>query len=135
MRRGMSLFVLAIVSVAGIAAAQTARLSADEARRELFGVELIGVNEADGGDWRECIEPNGRTVFRRGAESLEGRLNIQPSGQACFDYGAAGGLACFAVVREGDNYRFGDFVTREVRRGVRDCGAANDAYVRLGADS
>ena len=49
MRRGMSLIVLAIVSVAGIAAAQSARLTADEARRELFGVELIGVNRFEEG--------------------------------------------------------------------------------------
>ena len=135
MRRGMSLIVLAIVSVASIAAAQSARLTAEEARRELFGVELIGVNETAGDEWRECIEPSGRTVFRRGDESLEGRLDIRPNGQACFNYGPLGGQACFEVVREGANYRFGDFVTRSVRRGVRECGAATGAYVRLGADS
>jgi hypothetical protein len=38
MRRVMSLIVLAVVSAAGIAAAQTARLSAEQARAELFGV-------------------------------------------------------------------------------------------------
>jgi hypothetical protein len=37
MRRGLSLIVLAVVSAAGIATAQTARLTAEEARRELYG--------------------------------------------------------------------------------------------------
>ena len=135
MRRGMSLFVLAIVSVASVAVAQTARLSAAEARRELFGVELAGVNETYGDEWRECIEPGGRTVYTRGGERLQGRLEIRPDGQACFKYPPETAWSCYGVVREGENYRFDDFVTRTVRRGVRDCGAATGAYVRLGADS
>lgn len=135
MRRGMSLIVLAIVSVAGIAAAQTARLTAAEVRCELFGVELAGVNETYGDEWRECIEPSGRTVYTRGDERLAGRLEIRPDGQACFIYPPETGWSCFSVVREGENYRFDAFVTRTVRRGVRECGVANDAYVRLGAES
>lgn len=135
MRRGMSLFVLAIVSGASIAAAQTARLTAEEARRELLGVELAGVNETYGDEWRECIEPGGRTVYQRGDERIEGRLQIRPDGQACFRYTSESGWNCFSVLREGENYRFDDFVTRTVRRGVRECGAASGAYVRLGADS
>lgn len=66
MRRGMSLIVLLVVSAAGIATAHTARLTAEEARRELYGVELAGVNELAGDQWSECIEPGGRTVYRRG---------------------------------------------------------------------
>ncbi|MBX3430631.1 MAG: hypothetical protein KF779_13700 [Hyphomonadaceae bacterium] len=135
MRRGLSLFVLAIVSAAGIAAAQTARLTAEEARRELFGVELAGVNEVVGDEWRECIEPSGRTVYRRGGRVLEGRLVVQPDGQACFNYPPDSDWSCFGVVREGENYRFDSFVTRTVRRDVRACGAANDTLVRLGAES
>jgi len=66
MRRCISLFVVAIAAVAGIASAQTARLTAEQARAELFGVELAGVNESVGDEWRECIEPTGRTVYDRG---------------------------------------------------------------------
>lgn len=135
MRRGMSLIVLAIVSAAGIAAAQTARLTAEEAERELYGVELAGVNEVAGDQWSECIEPGGRTIYRRGAEVQEGRLEIRPDGQACFIYPPDAHWSCFAVTREGENYRFDAFITRTVRRDVRDCGAANDAFVRLGASS
>lgn len=135
MRRGLSLIVLAVVSAAGIAAAQTARLTAEEARAELFGVELAGVNESAGDEWTECIEPGGRTVYRRGGEVQEGRLEIRPDGQACFNYPPDTYESCFAVTREGENYRFDAFITRTVRRGVRECGAVNDAFVRLGAAS
>jgi hypothetical protein len=129
----MSLIVLAAVSVAGIAAAQTARLSAEQARAELFGVELAGVNESVGDEWRECIEPSGRTVYERGGERREGRLEIRPDGQACFNYPPETQWSCFNVDREGENYRFDDFVTRAIRRGVRECPAVGGAYVRLGA--
>lgn len=135
MRRGLSLIVLAAVSVAGIAAAQTARLTAEEARRELFGVELAGVNEAEGDKWRECIEPGGRTVYERGGDVVEGRLEIRPDGQACFNYPPETGWSCFDVVREGPNYRFDSFLTRTVRRGVSRCEPIGGAYVRLGAAS
>jgi hypothetical protein len=134
MQRGVSLFVLFVTATMGIAAAQTARLTADEARRELFGVELAGVNESAGDDWRECIEPSGRTVYERGGEVREGRLEIRPDGLACFNYPPDAHWSCFNVVREGDGYRFDSFVTRTVRRGVHECGSANDAYVRLGAE-
>ncbi|MCX7359823.1 MAG: hypothetical protein NT015_17000 [Alphaproteobacteria bacterium] len=76
-----------------------------------------------------------RPHYQRGGERLEGRLEIRPNGQACFQYGPDAGSACFNVMREGENYRFGDFVTRTVQRGVREGGAASGAYVRLGADS
>lgn len=133
MRRGTSLFVVAIVAVAGIASAQTARLTAEQARAELFGVELAGVNESVGDEWRECIEPSGRTVYDRGGERREGRLEIRPDGQACFNYPPETQWSCFGVEREGENYRFDAFVTRTIRRGVRECPAVGGAYVRLGA--
>lgn len=135
MRRGLSLYVLLIVSLGGIASAQALRLTADEARRELFGVELAGVNEVAGDEWRECIEPGGRTLYQRGAEVREGRLEIRPDGQACFHYPPDADWSCFAVARDGRNYRFDAFITRTVRRGVSDCGVSRDAYVRLGAAS
>lgn len=135
MRREMSPLVLLIVSAVGIATAQTARLSAEEARGELFGVELASVNESAGDEWSECIEPGGRTVYRRGGEAREGRLEIRPDGQACFNYPPDADWSCFAVTREDENYRFDSFITRTVRRGVRECGGVNDAFVRLGASS
>lgn len=135
MARGMSLIVLLVVSAAGIAMAQTGRLTAEEARRELYGVELAGVNELAGDQWSECIEPGGRTIYRRGGQAQEGRLEIRPDGRACFNYPPDTYHSCFAVTREGENYRFDSFVTQTVRRNVRDCGSVNDAFVRLGASS
>jgi hypothetical protein len=135
MRRGLSLFVLFAVSAVSMAAAQAAHLSADEARRELYGVELAGVNESAGDQWRECIEPSGRTVYERAGVVQEGRLEIRPDGQACFNYPPDAYWSCFNVVREGENYRFDAFVTRVVRRGVDHCEPVGGAYVRLGAES
>ena len=88
-----------------------------------------------GTHWNECIEPERRTVYRRGGEVLEGRLEIRPDGQACFNDPPESDWLCFAATRESEHYRFGAFVTRTVRRGVRDRGEAHDAYARLGADS
>jgi hypothetical protein len=133
MRLSKPLLALILFVSAGAAAAQTARLTADEARAELFGVELAGVNETFGDEWSECIEPGGRTLYRRGGEVQEGRLEITSDGEACFTYRGDPYSSCFAVLREGANYRFDAFVTRVVRRGVTSCGSAADAYVRHGA--
>jgi hypothetical protein len=108
---------------AGAAAAQTAILTAAEVRTELFGVRLSGVNEVLGAPWEECIEPGGRTVYRFAGTVMEGRLTIESDGLACFAY-ADDGFAqrsCFAVRREGANYRFDSFVTTRVARGVLRC--------------
>jgi hypothetical protein len=119
-------------ATAGIATAQTQRLTAAEARAELYGVELSGVNESQGDSWSECIEPSGRTVYTRFGERHEGRLEINEDGQACFNYPPDTYWSCFDVVREGENYRFESFVTRVVRRDVTHCGAADGAFVRNG---
>lgn len=124
MRRRTILIAAAMVLTAGAAAAAAARLSAAEARGELFGVELIGVIEGAGDSWRECIEPGGRTMYQRGQERREGRLTIREDGQACFTYHGDDFSSCFAVGRErGGNYRFDAFATQSVRRGVRQCSA------------
>lgn len=111
-------------AAAGAAAAQSLVLNAAEARAELFGVRLSGVHEGlDDAPWEECIEPSGRTVYRFVGETLEGRLNIEPDGAACFAYADDGyrQRSCYAVRREGSNYRFDQFVTRHIERGVRRC--------------
>lgn len=133
MRRSLCLLALAAAAVAGAATAQTVRLTAEEARAELFGVELVGIEESTGDSWSECIERSGRTWYVRGEERKEGFLDIRPNGQACFNYPPDLDWACFSVAREGENYRFDSFITRRVRRDVEDCGVPIDAWVRLGA--
>jgi hypothetical protein len=50
-------------------------------------------------------------------------LRIEANGSACFAYADDGYKfqSCFAVRREGRNYRFDEFVTRRVERGVNQC--------------
>lgn len=129
-------FVVALAALTGFAAAaaaQSATLNAREARQALFGVEMAGVFEGDGSSWRECIEPGGRTAYLMDGAFDEGRLTINAEGEACFSYRSSGYRAqsCFAVLREGSGFRFQsgpdapDFVTTEVRRGVRGCSGTN----------
>jgi hypothetical protein len=112
--------VAAAVLRAAAPSAQSPVLSAEEARAELFGVRLSGVIDGLGAP---CIEPGGCTVYRFAGESVEGRLSIDPDGSACFTYADDGFTerSCFAVRREGANYRFDEFVTRRVERGVTRC--------------
>jgi hypothetical protein len=114
---------IAAAVLCGAAAAQSPVLSAAEARSELFGVRLSGVIEGSGEPWEECIEPAGRTVYRFAGRSIEGRLSIDPDGSACFTYADDGYTqrSCFVVRRAGANYRFDEFVTRRVERGVTRC--------------
>lgn len=123
----------ALCGSAAAAAAQSAALSAREARQALYGIEMAGVYEGDGSRWRECIEPGGRTAYLMDGAFDEGRLTINEAGEACFSYRSSGYRAqsCFAVRREGSGFRFNsgpdapDFVTTEVRRGVRACSGSN----------
>jgi hypothetical protein len=139
MRIGLAA-LLAALALAATAFAEEGFLSRDEARAELLGVELIGVEEVTGLSWRECIEPQGRTSYLRpGAPPQgprdEGRLAISDDGQLCFSYRSSNfaRASCYRGRREGaDNYRFISadggrlvFVTHAVRRGVRSCNPAD----------
>jgi hypothetical protein len=123
LNRAAIAIVFAVSVVGAAATAQSPILSAAEARAELFGVRLSGVHEGMGAPWEECIEPSGRTVYRFAGATLEGRLSIETDGAACFAYADDGFThrSCYAVRREGSNYRFDRFVTRQVERGVRRC--------------
>lgn len=111
--------MIPLLLFSGAAAAQGMRLSAEGARTELFGVELAGVNDRAGDAWSECIEPGGRTVYRRFGETVQGRLAITNEGLACFAYEDTNyeRRSCFVVERRGQNYRLDAFVTQP-------CGAA-----------
>lgn len=130
-RRVLSVTVL-IACGAGLAMAEGAFLSAREARRALFGVEMAGIYEGDGAAWRECIDPSGVTSYVIDGQNDRGRLRIDPEGRACFSYQSSDYRRenCFTIEREGQGYRFDsgegspDFVARTVRRGVRSCAGA-----------
>jgi hypothetical protein len=123
LRSTFAFAVLAAATAAGAATAQKLHLSAAEARAELFGVRLIGVHEGINEPWQECIEPSGRTVYVFMRETQEGRLSIEDDGRACFAYADDGYAhrSCYLVQREGENYRFDQFITRRIERGVERC--------------
>ncbi|MET0181322.1 MAG: hypothetical protein ABW199_00395 [Caulobacterales bacterium] len=137
MRRGIrkriSGLVLIAAGGAGAAWAQTAFLSHSEARRAMFGIEMAGVHEGDGAEWRECISPQGVTSYVFDGVTDEGRMRIDDDGRACFRYRSSNfeREGCFTIQREGRGFRFNsgdgkpDFVARSVRRGVRSCSGAD----------
>lgn len=118
-----------LVCVGATAAAESLPLTADEARSELFGVELSGIVEGEDSSWRECIEPDGRTIYEIDGTVDRGRLTISDDGQACFSYASSNftRVTCWSVERvDRNNYRFtfpgsSVFETRVVERQVRHC--------------
>ncbi len=127
MKRAMIFAAIAIAQMASadeaVAPAFSPVLSAEEARAELYGVDLSGVLDGESVAWRECIDPKGRTLFFREGEVSQGEMRIRGDGAACFDYGR--GSHCFRVTRaENAGYVFWGverFVATSVRRGVEAC--------------
>jgi hypothetical protein len=109
------------------AALAQAALDRATLKAELFGVELSGYEIASKTPWRECIAPDGTTLYTFAGEVTVGRLTISQTAQACFSYAPTfPGSACFSVSREAGGYRFaggveGTFVATRVRRGVTAC--------------
>ena len=139
-RTGKSvLLAIALVSGTGAALADKAArqmsqsiVTADEARAELFGVRLSGTMAANGSQWSECIEPDGRTVYRIDGVEMVGKLDISNSGQACFSYAQSGFTrkSCFRISRSNEGYTFwggieGVFHATSIQRDVRECSAGN----------
>lgn len=135
--KAMMMAAAALTILGGAATAKSLRLSADEARSELFGVELTGIVEDDNTAWRECIEPDGDTIYEIDRSLDRGRLTIADDGQACFSYASSNftQASCWNVERAGrNNYRFTSpgssvFVTRVVERNVRRCEPRRGALV------
>lgn len=105
-------------------------VSATEAQQELFGVRLSGETAANGAQWSECIEPDGRTVYRIEGVEMIGKLSITETGQACFSYAQSqyARKSCFRVSRGEDGYIFwggieGVFHATSIERDVRECPA------------
>ncbi|KAF0187405.1 MAG: hypothetical protein IV086_05720 [Hyphomonadaceae bacterium] len=123
-------FVLAAVAAAiSPALAQSgqtgAYLSAPEARRIFYGIDMQGEHQPSGDDWRECIDPDGKTAYWFNGAYDEGRLVIRRDGALCFSYASRGyrNEACWMAKRvSATNYRFesvdgddGVFVTTRTR--------------------
>lgn len=134
MKRLGACLVLALAAAG--AAAQGARLNAQEVRAALFGSEISGVYEGDGAPFRECIDPQGQTAYYIYGDVDRGRLTVTTDGRACFSYASSDfqRQSCFLVERRGAGLRFTSgpdspaFVADQVRRGVSGC-AGSDAPI------
>lgn len=120
--------MLALAASPALAQAGSAALTTDQLKKELFGVRMEGVDKTAGITWRECIEPDGDTLFETGFGALRGKLTIRPGGQACFAYEDDGFAvpSCFVIRRDKGGFRFEDglgalFITTKVVTGVRTC--------------
>jgi hypothetical protein len=106
------------------------RLGEKEARAALFGVDLQGHSPTYGFSWRECIQPDGETLYETPHEVLRGRLTITPGGEACFAYedDQYSNMACFVAYRTANGLRFQTegpapivFVITKIVTGVKSC--------------
>jgi hypothetical protein len=105
-------------------------LTEAEAKAALLGVDLQGHTPTGGYSWRECIQPNGETLYETPYEILKGRLLITPGGEACFAYEDDGysTMACFVTHKTANGLRFQTegpapivFLATKIVTGVKSC--------------
>src|SRR5262245_43274794 len=110
-----SLFaVIAVALLAAPAGAQLAKGSGErlkgeaEVKKALLGVDLQGYSPTENLSWRECIQPDGETLYETPREVVKGRLFINPEGLACFAYEDTNYsvASCFWTYRQGKNLRW-----------------------------
>lgn len=117
--------VVFALAVATAASAQNAYMSAPEARRIFYGIDMRGKHQPSNQDWRECITPGGVTSYWFEGAFDQGRLTVRADGAVCFSYASSnyGRNACWKVRRlTATTYRFesadgdtGVFVTSATR--------------------
>lgn len=130
MRRSFQMGLILVALAGAPAAAQIAKgpvMSAAELKAGLFGIEMRGYSPTYGFAWRECIQPDGQTLYETPDGVLNGRLTIS-NGQACFAYEDDGfaAPACYLTRKIASGFRFeGDFdslfITTKVVTGIRTC--------------
>ena len=103
-------------------------LAGAKLREALFGIEMSGYSPTFGFSWRECIQPNGETMYYTPGGVMHGRLTISGTGQACFAYEDDGYRtpACYITKQTEKGLRFeGEFdsvfITTKVVKGVKTC--------------
>jgi hypothetical protein len=127
------LALVAAVAFAPVAGAQLAKggkkpLSPDQVKAGLFGIDMEGYSPTYKFRWRECIDPNGRTLYETPNGVQKGILTVTGEGFACFSYEDTGYTekSCYAVSRNGKGFlfdgAFGEvYVTTRVVSGVTEC--------------
>lgn len=121
-------------AMAQLARGQGVTLTKAEVERGLLGVDMMGFSPTFRISWRECITPEGETLYETPFGVQQGRMIVSPDGQACFSYADTDyqGISCYRVVRNGKGFIFshdddplggdsGTFVTTRVTTGVKTC--------------
>jgi hypothetical protein len=123
----LAAFVLAAPALAQLKQGAGKPLDEAEASEALLGIDMQGYSPTERFSWRECIQPNGETLYETPAGVVKGKLLISPRGEACFSYEDSdyAAVSCFATFRNGETLRFEGFgalfVTTKVIRNVKTC--------------
>jgi hypothetical protein len=119
---------IAMPAAAQLAKAGGAALKVHEVKAALFGIDMQGYSPTSRMEWRECIQPDGETLYETPAGVMKGRLLVSPAGEACFSYedDDYSTVACFRTYRNANGLRFEDdlnglFVTTRIVTGVKNC--------------
>ncbi len=126
----LAVFVAAVI--AAPAFAQVVKdgyaLAGTKLREALFGIEMSGYSPTFGFSWRECIQPNGDTMYYTPGGVMHGKLTISGTGQACFAYEDDGYRtpSCYTTKQTEKGLRFeGEFdsvfITTKIVKGVTTC--------------
>ena len=133
--------ILAVALLAVSAGAQLAkgvgqRIKGEaEVKKALFGMDLHGFSPSENFSWRECIQPDGETLYETPSEVVKGRVFVNPEGLACFAYEDTGYsvASCYWTYRQGKGLRWESdvktltgepqsvFVTTKVITGIKSC--------------
>lgn len=129
--RGVLLAGFLAAALAGPAFAQLAKGSAmtgAQIRASMFGIEMTGYSPTFRFSWKECIQPDGETLYETPDGLMKGRLTVTPEGQACFVYEDDGYAtpSCYRMRQIDNGFRFeGEFdslfITTKVVTGIRTC--------------
>lgn len=104
-------------------------LNEAETKAALLGIDMKGYSPTGRFAWRECIQPNGETLYETPAGVMKGRLEVTPTGQACFSYedDNYSTVGCFVTYKTTDSgLRFEGpdeylFITTKIVTGVKSC--------------
>jgi hypothetical protein len=124
----LAAFALAAPAVAQLKQGLGQALTEKETQAAILGIDMQGFSPSERFSWRECIQPNGETLYETPAGVIKGKVLVSPRGEACFSYEDSDYAAvnCFATFKSGDGLRFEGpggslFVTTKVIRNVKTC--------------
>ena len=103
-------------------------LTEKETAAAILGIDMQGFSPSEQFSWRECIQPNGETLYETPAGVMKGKVLVSPRGEACFSYEDSDYAAvnCFMTFKTADGLRFEGpagslFLTTKVIRNVKTC--------------